>query len=388
MACFRFREVEGHVSLTSKPNILFILMDDMGWNDFGVHDPNMWTPTLDRLYNKGFRFNYSYVDPVGVPPEPPFSLATSPSEWVCRSGFYCPSIYMKQGYFTHLIGKWNQGFCNEKQTPTKRGFQTFFGQYTASTDHNTLKTEGGYSDVHEGNEALTDPSFEGLYSTEMWAKRAIKEIKRHKARYPPNNLNPFFIMLSLTAPRTRCLPSRSTSGSAASEDRRLKCGMMAAVDIALMKILKALEQTEMENETLIFFTSDNGRDSQQGSSDWPLRGSKGFVWEGDIRVPSFIWSHSKTLLPVQNHTHTGAFHVVDWYPTLLGFALRSGKPNITRRYAPVMDGKNHWRMTRRVMKKSFRTKFAYIVDEMDKQVAYVRDRDSSWSSTKKIPWKG
>ena len=69
--------------------------------------------------------------------------------------------------------------------------------------------------------------------------------------------------------------------------------MMAALDLAVFKVVRALETTEFDHNTLVFFTSDNGGDSTQGSSNWPLRGSKGSVWEGDIRVPSFIWRSGK-----------------------------------------------------------------------------------------------
>ncbi|XP_076449987.1 arylsulfatase B-like [Babylonia areolata] len=386
--------VEGNKIKERGPNFLFVLMDDMGWNDLGVHDPNMVTPTLDRLYNEGFRLNFSYADPLGSSSRASLfsgkfsfrmglqdgAIHKYSSAHVPVDEVLMPEALRRLGYFTHLIGKWNQGFCNVNHTPTERGFQTFFGQYTEGTNHRTMKTEEGFYDVHYGNEPMRDPSFTGKYSTEMWTKMAVKMIKRHKGRYPPNSLNPFFIMLSLTAIRApndvpdkylrKCRKSVFTS-----EDRRQKCGMMAAVDLGLARVLKALNQTGLDEDTIVFFTSDNGGDVQHGSSNWPLRGSKGTVWEGGIRVPSFIWSKSRSMLPVQNYTYAGMFHAVDWLPTMLGFALKVGRPKVPLQYGPPMDGRNHWRLIKNGAMKSFRVKFGYLVNETDKQVAYIRDGD-------------
>ncbi|XP_076449974.1 arylsulfatase B-like [Babylonia areolata] len=354
MTCFLFRPV---VAVTGKvrPNLLLIVVDDLGFSDLGVHDSNMKTPTLDKLYNEGFRLNYSYTDPVGsssgaslLSGKFSFKMGLQDgainkysSAHIPLNHTILPQTLKKHGYKTHMIGKWAQGFCNLDQTPTYRGFDSFFGQYTSKTDYFTMKTEEGFLDFRDNQEVMTDPRFLNLYSTEVWSKRTIKEINRHKGVF-----------------RT--------------EARKRKCGMMAAVDQAVYRILRALKNSGQDDNTVVFFTADNGGDVQHGSSNWPLRGSMGTVWEGGIRVPSFIWSGSSTLLPTQNHTYTGTFHMVDWYPTLVGFARANGKPTWPKRIAPLMDGRNHWRLIKRGVKKSFRSSFASLVDEADEKVAYIR----------------
>ncbi|KAL8565935.1 hypothetical protein ACOMHN_036362 [Nucella lapillus] len=344
MTCVLFRESQGHIlSGKKRPNLLMIVVDDLGWNDIGAHDPNMVTPTIDRLYGEGFRLNHTYVDPSGSasrasllsgkfsfrmglqvrhsPSGETFSFGMglqvthSPSgeTFSFRMGLQddainkysdahvplnhtlLPMALKYRGYKTHMIGKWDQGFCNLDQTPTYRRFDTFFGHYTSSVNYTTKKTEEGYYNFRDGEEVMVDSRFTTMYNTDVLGKRAIAMINKHKSVFQ-------------------------------TEERKQKCGMMSAVDISIFRVLRALEKTELDHTTLIFFTADGGGDAQKGFSNWPLRGSKGTVWEGGVRVPSFIWSESSDLLPVQNHTYRGFFHAVDWYPTLIGFAKKRGRP--------------------------------------------------------------
>ncbi|XP_076449989.1 arylsulfatase B-like [Babylonia areolata] len=393
VTCFLFRESRAANTRKLKPNILFILMDDLGWNDLGVYDPNMVTPNIDKLYREGFRLNYSYTDPVGSSSRASLFSGKFSFRMGLQDGAInkytdahvplnhtlLPESLKYRGYKTHMIGKWGQGFCNLDQTPTYRGFDTFFGHYTGKVDYTTKKTEEGYYDFRDGEEVMANPDYNNMYNTDVLGKRAISMINSHKRKFP-NNENPFFIMLSFTAIQGRnqvpykyirkCRKNVFTS-----RERKQKCGMMAAVDLSIYRIMRALEETKQDENTVVIFTSDNGGDAQLGSSNWPLRGSKGSVWEGGVRVPTFLWSAGTTVLPVQNHTYTAFFHVVDWYPTLIGFAKKRGRPNWPLKIAPAMDGINHWRLIKRGVKKSFRREWGYLVTEGDTELACVRQGD-------------
>merc|ERR1712121_527906 len=150
-----------------------------------------------------------------------------------------PAALRRRGYRTHMIGKWGQGFCNLDQTPLYRGFDTFYGHYTSSVDYNTKKTEEGFYDFREGEDVMTDNRFTDMYNTDVLGKRAIRMINKHKRKFPDNE-HPFFILLSFTgiqAPNE--VPAKYIRKCRKSvfqtEERRQKCGMMAAVDISVFR---------------------------------------------------------------------------------------------------------------------------------------------------------
>nr|KAG5694317.1 hypothetical protein BaRGS_035185 [Batillaria attramentaria] len=153
------------------------------------------------------------------------------------------------------------------------------------------------------------------------------------------------------------------------DGRRYKCAMMMSVDEGLKNISDALEATGQASNTLIAFTSDNGGSWTQGSSNFPLRGGKTTLWEGGIRVPSFIYSPSTDILPYQNWDWNGLHYQTDWYPTFVGFAEKQGE-----NYAEAWDGINHWDTLVNQKSGSERTEFAYI-NEVQEEHGVLRIND-------------
>ena len=225
-------------------------------------------------------------------------------------------------YSTHAIGKWHLGFCNWSYVPTYRGFDTFFGFYEGSQDYYTHqkcyrskvfnnKIECGLN-FRRNEELVTNMN--GIYSTEAFADEAIRVINKH------DKSTPMYMYLSfqavhgpLQAPRRFINMYRYVGDT----KRRIKAAMVTAMDEAIGNVIDSLKKAGMWNDTFIVFTTDNGGPVQTGSSNWPLRGSKGGLWEGGHRGVAFV--HGK-MLNKTGYVYNGMIHTVDWYPTLLSLA--------------------------------------------------------------------
>nr|KAG5686122.1 hypothetical protein BaRGS_033791 [Batillaria attramentaria] len=402
--------------VSAKPNIIFVLMDDVGYRDLGHVDPTFYTPTIDRLRSEGIRMSQSYTPPNCGPSRTALfsgafsfrlglqvfysgwdgidgwvdgwmnewkdgrmdgwanGLRTSAGSSVPLDHTFLPQKLQKEGYKTHMIGKWHQGFCNWAMYPTNRGFDSFYGFLLSGGDHfkhTAEKKEPPYGYDFRFNER---PEFDvaGEYSVHIFSERARTIIREHKEE-DPNNDKPFFILLSHQAIHVpNQVPQKYVDDhcqGVSDPERKIKCGMLAAVDEGLKNILDELNTAGFLDNTLIVFTSDNGGGQTSGSSNFPLRGGKGTIWEGGIRVPSFIYSASRDILPNANMDWSGLFHQVDWYGTLWGFATQKGLPRLTE----TPDGFNMWRKLYNGLSTSFREEFAYINEA--KNATYIRKGD-------------
>ena len=226
------------------------------------------------------------------------------------------------GYATHAIGKWHLGFCKWGYVPTERGFETFFGFYCGGQDHYTHRkkyrsevfngTRVSGLDFRRNRRLVTNMN--GTYSTEAFAAEAVSVINKH------NKSTPMYMYLSfqavhgpLQAPQRFVDMYKNVSDT----NRKRKAAMVTAMDEAIGNVIDSLKKAGMWNDTFIVFTTDNGGPVQTGSSNWPLRGSKGGLWEGGNRGVAFV--HGK-MLNKTGYVYNGMIHTVDWYPTLLSLA--------------------------------------------------------------------
>ncbi|CAK9304792.1 unnamed protein product [Gordionus sp. m RMFG-2023] len=345
-----------------RKNILFIVADDLGWNDVGWNNPDMHTPNLDTLAENGIILNQSYVQPTCTPSRVSFMTGYFPyklglqqnglrpleSNAVSLNYTMMPEKLKELNYSTHMIGKWHLGYCNKNFTPTSRGFDSFFGFYLGSQDHFYHNTSGvskngtkfrGY-DFHYNYNPY--PQAIGVYSTDLYAERTIEIINN------TDEDKPFFIYLAFQNPHS---PPQVPKGSPVSgcqnitnKNRRLFCGMVEQIDLAVGKIVLALKRRGLYNDTLIVFTSDNGGQVLHGGNNYPLRGNKGTIWEGGIRAPGFI--HAKFLNLRRGYVSMRLFHAVDWYPTfieLAGGGLSQSKSNPKINTSLNIDGISQWK---------------------------------------------
>lgn len=177
------------------PNIVFIVADDLGWNDVGFHNPNMTTPNIDKLAKEGVRLDQSYVQPVCSPSRHSFMTGIYPwkaglqhlvigaGQDVCSplNMTFFPEKLKKAGYATHVVGKWHLGFCSWNCTPLYRGFDSFYGYFNSREDYYT-HFQANYLDFHDDYDVVWNET--GVYSANLYAQRAEEIISQHDSRKP------------------------------------------------------------------------------------------------------------------------------------------------------------------------------------------------------------
>ncbi|KAL8584032.1 hypothetical protein ACOMHN_022372 [Nucella lapillus] len=173
-----------------KPNILFIMMDDLGFNDAGFSDPRFHTPVLDKLRNGKNAIRFQRCGPSraallsGVYPWQGNAINSGSSAAIPLDHTILPQKLQTLGYQTHLVGKWHQGFCNISQTPTKL---SFFGFYLTRQDHfSHMGKKEGY-DFRSNLEV--DRSVQGKYSTYIYSQHVRQLLREYKGNRKKSSRN-------------------------------------------------------------------------------------------------------------------------------------------------------------------------------------------------------
>lgn len=335
-----------HSQARSRPNILFILADDLGYGDLSCYGrPDYQTPHLDRLAAQGVRFINAYsASPLCTPTRCAFITGRYPAR--TRVGLEEPlhekramgeraltvglpgehptvaSLLKGSGYQTALVGKWHLGYL-PNFSPIKSGFEEFYGIMSGAADFFTHKDMQGEPDFYEGEVPVERIG----YMTELLTRRAVDFISRRRGR-PAER--PFYLSLHYTAPhwpwegphdRPPDPELRGPVAFRAGGSLKTYAAMMKSLDDGIGQVLKALSRAGLARDTLVVFTSDNG--GERFSYNWPFAGEKGALWEGGIRVPAIVrWP---AVLPAgrlsQQHLIT-----MDWTATLLAAGKAQADP--------------------------------------------------------------
>jgi arylsulfatase A-like enzyme len=283
-----------------RPNFVVIVADDMGYADIGIHGSrDIPTPHIDSLAAGGIRFTDAYVSgPYCSPTRAGLLTGRYPQRFghefnpagSASMEFGLPldqttlaDRLRSAGYRTALFGKWHLGFAPALH-PLERGFDEFFGFLGGAHSYLVSLPPGG-APVLDGR----TPAAEIGYLTDTLAGRAVDFIRRHRDRS-------FFLYLAFNAVHTPMQASAKYLDRFAhitDPRRRTYAAMLSAMDDGIGRTVAALREAGLEENTLIFFFSDNGGPTMEGtalnaSSNAPLRGSKRQTWEGGIRVPFVI----------------------------------------------------------------------------------------------------
>ncbi len=322
------------------PHMIVMVADDLGWKDVGFHGSRIRTPNLDRLAKNGIRLDQFYVQPVCTPTRGALMTGRYPM----RLGLQCgvvrpwathglpldeqtlPEGLKKAGYNTAIVGKWHLGHHQPEQLPTRRGFDRQYGHYNGAIDYFTHVRDGGH-DWHRDDQRNDD---EG-YATDLLGAEAVRIIAEHDGS---DSEKPLFLYVPFNAPHSPWqAPEDQIAKNPGYENKRRQtyAAMVTSMDDAIGRILDAAGKHLAEEETLIFFCSDNGGMNMAGTNG-ELRGEKGLLYEGGIRVPSIMAWKGKLKPGIVKEP----LHIVDLYPTLLGLAgaeVDQRKP---------LDGRDAW----------------------------------------------
>jgi arylsulfatase A-like enzyme len=363
--------VTGPAAAADKPNILYILADDLGWKDVGFHGSDIRTPNIDKLAEGGVQLDQFYVQPMCTPTRAALMTGRYPFRYGLQTAvipsshtyglptdeWLLPQALKEAGYKTAIIGKWHLGHADRKYWPRQRGFDYQYGPLIGEIDYFTHE-QHHVLDWYRNNKPLRQ---EG-YSTTLIGNEAVKLINEHDPAVP------LFLYLTFNAPHTPYQAPKKYLDqykNIADPTRRAYAAMITAMDDQIGRVLAALDKKKMRDNTLIVFHSDNGGTRNAmfaGEGDMskikipcdngPYRDGKGSLYEGGTRVVSLAnWP---------GHIRAGStvdemIHVVDMYPTLLGLAggqLGKNKP---------LDGMSIWQ-TISERNPSPRTEIVYNVE--------------------------
>jgi arylsulfatase A-like enzyme len=320
----------------AQPNLIFILADDLGWADVGFHKGNVPTPNLDNLAAEGVELSQHYVYPVCSPTRAAllsgryatrFGVTTPQNERAYRWEITTLAHALKSvGYATALVGKWHLGSLAE-QGPNHFGFDHSYGSLAGGVSPwNHFYKKGRFSRTWHRNEEFLE---ETGHVTDLLADEAVRWIQGRGAA-------PFFLYLPFTAvhlplKEPREWVERVPAGVQGEIARHYGASVMH-FDDAVGRVLEALKKMALLENTIVVFTSDNGgstaenNDSQYPDdqcpggplpgNNRPLRGQKGDLHEGGIRVPTLVYAPGR----LKAGKFEGVAHVCDWMPTLCSVA--------------------------------------------------------------------
>jgi arylsulfatase A-like enzyme len=290
-------------SVATKPNVVLIITDDVGYGDIGSYGaPDIKTPNIDSLARDGVRLTDFYANGPNCSPtrtglvtgryqqryaiEVPLGNASGAGEQgLPPTGRSLPQLLKNNGYSTALLGKWHLGYKREF-SPNAHGYDYFFGFKSGYTDYYQHTDGSGHPDLFENDK----PVSESGYMTDMITDRSIRFIEQNASR-------PFFVEVAYNAGHWPYQPPDHPS-TAIDHARHLQpdeentstradyVAMLERADRGVGQMLRTLDRLGLSRNTIVIFTNDNG--GEWLSRNAPLFSRKNTLWEGGIRVPAIV----------------------------------------------------------------------------------------------------
>jgi arylsulfatase A len=320
----------------SRPNIIFILADDMGYKDLGSYgNPYNETPSLDKMAKEGMRFSEAYATPACSPSRAalltgkyPARLKLTqalgnnrvdpnspvlPAQMVAHlpdSEITMAEVFKRNGYSTGMVGKWHLG-DEEAVSPYSQGF-----------DYDRVISKNGLDYYNYGISSRNETVFEDngtVYLTDKLTDYGLEFIKNKKDK-------PFFLYMAYSAPHILIVPKANNLNKYLFKYNKFDgkynpyyASMVESMDEGIGKLMDEVKKLGLEDNTLIIFMSDNGGVGmdQLGPTPTtmePLRAWKGHVYEGGIRVPMIMYWKGKIKEGVVNQNY---MTIMDFMPTLM-----------------------------------------------------------------------
>ena len=393
----------------SRPNIIYIMADDLGYADLSCYGRKDYqTPSLDKLCSQGIKFMNAYAAaPVCTPTRVAFFTGRYPAR--LAAGLYEPlqgnskdsllglspetpsigHLLKRSGYETYLVGKWHLGFKPE-YSPNKNGFDYFFGFKSGASDYISHTAFNGEPDLYE-NDILVQKDG---YLTDLFGDKAIEIINQ------PHH-GPFFLALMFSAPHWPWQTPEDKPVRHGNAADWMKGGspetyaaMMKSLDAAIGKVVKAIDDHKLSTNTVIIFTSDNG--GVQFSDNGSYKGGKMQLWEGGIREPACIrW---KGKLKENTITNQAAI-TMDWTATILTIAGAKADKNFPLDgidLMPILTGKQkekertlYWRIFQRREHNAIRDgNWKWLRDEKGEEYLFDLSTDPSEENNLKEKFSG
>lgn len=389
---------DGYSQNVQKPNIIVILVDDMGYADVGFNGcKDIPTPNIDRIAKNGVKFTNGYVTySVCGPSRAGLLTGRYPQRFGYeRNPQYRPhdpnmglpkeektlAEALKQvGYTSGIVGKWHQG-ADISNHPLNRGFNEFFGHLGGGHKYfpEDLTIKDSYAvDNDEGMSYKTwimrnhEPIQTKKYLTDEFSDEAVRFVEKHQK-------NPFFLYLAYNAPHS---PLQATQEyldrfpNIEDKKRKTYAAMVSAVDDGVGKLLDKLEALNLDENTLIYFLSDNGGPvksnvASNGSDNGVLREGKSSIYEGGFRVP-FAMQWKGTVKPAVYDNPVSSLDIFATTAALSNIKINKDKPLDGVNLIPFLTGKNKSNPHETIYLRKFDEK-GYSVRHKDLKLVLKRD---------------
>lgn len=326
-------DVQRKYDYENAPHIVFVLVDDWGYNYAGFQSTFLsWTtPTIDNLAQNGIKLSNYFTSTSCVPARAAFLTGRYPLRtgmWATGDSGDLPlsevtiAQEMKSaGYKTYLAGKWHMGYSSNASIPTSRGFDYFYGYLNGFVDYYT-KQYGTHLDLQDGDTLVTNPEeiTSNLHNGYLIETKAEEFIAFHSANYPNDPMFLYYAMQLVHSPfeapsvyTDRCATMSGLAAESQQDDyyqheELSLCGMNLMMDEAVANLTCALDAHGMSSNTVLIVVGDNGADKLINGGSYPYRGAKGSTYRGGVSVNCII--HSQLIdEDRRGSTYDGVVHV-------------------------------------------------------------------------------